>query len=88
MVWGVLRCQESQTTGLHGALIVGAEYIPGGYIGKVKLPLHELHRGGEEGGVAEDIENVLAGRYEDGLALADLNAIDVGFSPKTDHDDK
>ena len=28
MVWGVLRCQESQTTGLHGALIVGAEYIP------------------------------------------------------------
>ena len=47
-----------------------------------------LHRGGEEGGVAEDIEDVLTGWHEDGFALADLNAIDVGFSPKTDHDDK
>ena len=47
-----------------------------------------LHRGGEEGRVAEDIEDVLAGRHEDGLTLTDLDAVDVSLSPKTDHDDE
>ena len=47
-----------------------------------------LHRGGEEGSVAEDIEDVLAGRYQNCLTLTDLDAIDVSLSPKTDHDDE
>lgn len=48
----------------------------------------KLHRGGEESGVAKDIEDILTGRHEDGLTLMNLYAIDIGFSPKTYHDDK
>ena len=58
--------------------------MSGGYYQKYL----ELHRGGEEGGVAEDIEDVLAGRHKDRLSLTDLDAVDVGLSSKTDHDDK
>ena len=48
----------------------------------------KLHRGSEEGGVAEDIEDVLTGRHEDGLALTDLYTVDIGLAPETDHDDE
>ena len=48
----------------------------------------KLHRGSEEGGVAKDIEDILTGRHEDGFTLMNLYAIDIGFSPKTDHDDE
>jgi hypothetical protein len=48
----------------------------------------KLHRGSEEGGVAKDIEDILTGWHEDGFTLMNLYAIDIGFSPKTYHDDK
>ena len=38
--------------------------------------------------VAEDVEHVLAGGNQDGLALADIDAIDVGLTPQTHHDDE
>ena len=47
-----------------------------------------LHRGSEECGIAKDVQDVLTGGHQDGLTLSDFNAIDVGFSPKTDHDDE
>ena len=50
--------------------------------------LFSLHRSREERGVAEDIENVLAGRHKDGLTLTDLNAVDVGITPQADYDDE
>ena len=42
----------------------------------------------QERGVAEDVKDVLAGRDEDGLALTDADAVDVGFAPETHHDDE
>ena len=47
-----------------------------------------LHRGGEEGGVAEDVENILGGGDEERLALLDADAVDVGFAPEADYHDK
>ena len=35
------------------------------------------HRGCEERGVAEDIEDILAGRHEECLSLTNLYAVDV-----------
>ena len=40
-----------------------------------------LHGGCEEGGVAEDVEHILAGWYQNGLALSDMDAVDVGLAP-------
>ena len=47
-----------------------------------------LHGGREEGGVAEDVERVFGGGHEQGLALAHLDAVDVGFTPQADHNDE
>ena len=46
------------------------------------------HRGSKEGCVAEDIEDVLAGRHENRFALTDVDTVDIGIAPQTDHDDK
>ena len=43
--------------------------------------LQRLHGGRQEGGIAEDVEDILAGRNEDGFALANMNAVDVGLAP-------
>lgn len=46
------------------------------------------HRGCEERGVAEDIEDILAGRHEECLSLTNLYAVDVRLAPQTDDNDK
>ena len=46
------------------------------------------HRGSKEGCVAEDIEDVLAGRHENRFALTDVDTVDIGIAPQTDHDDE
>ena len=40
-----------------------------------------LHRCRQEGSIAEDVENIFGCRNEEGLALLDMNAVDVRFSP-------
>ena len=54
----------------------------------MKLPMERLHRCRKERGVAEDVEDILAGWHEDGLTLTDLDTVDIGLSPKTNHNDK
>ena len=54
----------------------------------VRRRLIDVHGSGEEGGIAENIEHILAGWHEDGLALTDADAIDVGLAPETYHDDE
>ena len=44
--------------------------------------INELHRGGEECSVAEDVEDIFGCRNEERLALFDSDAIDVRFSPE------
>ena len=45
-----------------------------------------LHRSRQEGSVAEDVEDILGGWNEEGLALLDMNAIDMRFTPQAnDH---
>ena len=44
-----------------------------------------LHRSRQEGSVAEDVEYVFGCRNEEGLALLDMNAIDMRFTPQTDY---
>ena len=44
-----------------------------------------LHRCRQEGGVAEDVENIFGCRNEEGLALFDMNAVDMRFTPQTDY---
>ena len=39
------------------------------------------HVGGDEGGCAEDVEHVLGGWHQDGVALLHIHAVDVGFAP-------
>jgi len=46
------------------------------------------HRSRQEGSIAKDVEDILTGRYQDGLALMNLDAIDVGLAPQTHHNDK
>lgn len=43
---------------------------------------------GQERGVAEDIQHILAGGYQNGFALANTDAIDVGLAPKTHNNDE
>ena len=52
------------------------------------VPTGSRHCGRQEGGVAKDIEDVLAGRDEDGFALPDVDAVDVGCAPQADDDDE
>ena len=47
-----------------------------------------LHCSSKEGCVAEDVERVFGGGHEQGLALAHLDAVDVGFTPQADHHDE
>lgn len=45
-----------------------------------------LHRSRQEGSVAEDVENIFGCRNEEGLALLDMNAVDMCFPPQAnDH---
>ena len=45
-----------------------------------------LHRSRQEGSVAEDVENIFGCRNEEGLALLDMNAVDMRFPPQAnDH---
>ena len=44
-----------------------------------------LHRSRQEGSVAEDVKDILGGGDEEGLALLDMNAIDMRFTPQTDY---
>ena len=46
------------------------------------------HSGSEEGGVAEDVEDVLTGGYQKSFALATFDTVDVGFAPETYHYDE
>ena len=48
----------------------------------------KLHRGGEEGGVAEDVEDIFGGGDEESLSLFDMNAVDMRFSPEADYYDE
>lgn len=43
---------------------------------------------GQERSIAEDVEYVLRGWYQQGLALANLDTIDVGLTPETYDYDK
>ena len=52
------------------------------------IPCVLWHCGGEECGIAENIQYILACGYKDCLALAYADAVDVGISPKTDYDDE
>ena len=45
-----------------------------------------LHRSRQEVSVAEDVENIFGCRNEEGLALLDMNAVDMRFPPQAnDH---
>ena len=44
--------------------------------------------GGQESGIAEDVEHILGGWHEERFALTDFDTIDVGFAPETDDDNK
>ena len=46
------------------------------------------HRCRQEGSIAEDVEDVLTSRHENGFALTDVDAVDIGIAPQTDHDDE
>lgn len=39
--------------------------------------------GSEEGGIAKDVKDILGSRDEKSLALTNLDAINIGFAPKT-----
>ncbi len=57
-------------------------------IDKEKTIFFLWYRGCQEGRIAKDIEDILTGRDQDGLALADADAIDVGLAPEADNDDE
>lgn len=42
----------------------------------------------QERSIAEDIQYILGGWNQQGLALTDLDTIDVGLAPQTDNDDE
>ena len=56
--------------------------------GKVTAYRNILHGGSEEGSVSKDVKDILAGRNEDGFTLADMDAVDVGLTPETHHNDE
>ena len=48
----------------------------------------ELHGSRKEGGIAEDIKDILGGRDKECFALLDMNAVDMRFAPEADNDHK
>ena len=55
---------------------------------KMQFRKYLSHGGSEEGGISKNVKDILAGRNKDGLALADMDAVDVGLTPETHHNDE
>ena len=49
---------------------------------------YSWHRGCQKSSITKNVKDILTGRHKDGLALADVDAIDVGITPQAHDNDK